>query len=332
MVNTRSPVLLLIGNDSYLKEKAIKDLVSSLPGSASKDLDNKVFYGGEAEAGEVLDHINTVPFLASKRLIVIKDLEKASPEFMASLIGYMKKPLSSTCLILETSDGSMLEKYADLSRYARVQRSGPMGDREISSWMKDLLARRGKKINADAADLLKEMYSHDLLLLTQELEKLTAFTGDRPGIVIGDVEEIAGKSLVSSAFDLGDAIGAGKADDALRICRELTASGKKEFEIIGLLCWHFKRLLKAKTLRARGESDNHIASSVRVMTKYRPGFFRQVTGLGMGRIKAGIRALLEADLDIKRTRFDYAHSNLVLEFAVINLCQSTPLTSGRVFS
>jgi len=320
MVKQSPPVFLFIGNDSYLKEKAVKDLISSLPGTSSKDLDHKVFYGGEASQSEVLDHINAMPFLASRRLVVIKDLEKTSAEFMASLMNYMKNPSKSTCLILEASGDSILKEYAEIPKYASVKRFGELSGREVAAWINDFLTAMKKKMDADAAALLREMYGHNLLALTQELEKLAAFVGGRPEIRAGDVEEVVGKSLIASTFDLADAIGAKKTEKALRICRELLSAGKKEFEIIGLLCWHFKRLLKAKTLQSRGESDNRIAAGLRIGQKYWSGFFKQVSGLGIGQIKAGIRSLLEADLDIKRTRFDYARSNLVLEFAIIKLC------------
>jgi len=320
MVTTKSPVYLFVGSDGYLKEKAIKDLVSSLPEGGSKDLDHKVFYGDEAEPREVLDHINAIPFLASKKVVIIRDLEKTSPEFMSSLMEYMKKPLKSTCLILETSGESIFKEYKSIQNYARVQRFGEMTGREASLWIKDFLAARKKKIHQEAATLLREMYGHNLLALTQELEKLVSYTLGRSEIKVKDVEEIVGKSMISSTFDLADSIGSKNANKALRICRELMTSGKKEHEIIGLLCWHFKRLLKAKTLQARGESDNRIAAGLRIGQKYWAGFFKQVSGLKASRIKAGIRSLLEADLDIKRTRFDYAHQSLVLEFLIFKLC------------
>jgi DNA polymerase-3 subunit delta len=320
MVNTKSPVFLFIGNDSYLKDKAIKDLVSSLPEGSSRDLDHKVFYGGEARPAEVLDCINALPFLASRRVVIIRDLEKTPSEFMSGLMRYIKKPLASTCLILEASGESVLKEYADLSVYARVQQFGEMSAREAAAFIKEFLAVRKKKIHPDAAALLREMHGQNLLVLTQELEKLVSYTGARLEIVVKDVEGIVGKSMISSTFDLADAIGAKKADAALRICSELMTAGKKEYEIIGLLCWHFKRLLKAKKLQASGESDNRIAYGLRIGQKYWPGFFKQVAGLKAGRIKAGIKALLEADLDIKRTRFDYAHQSLVLEFLILKLC------------
>jgi DNA polymerase III delta subunit len=51
--------------------------------------------------------------------------------------------------------------------------------------------------------------------------------------------------------------------------------------------------------------------------RYAPEFFREAKRTDMGRIRSSLKALLEADLDIKRTRFD---PETVLEFAVMRLC------------
>ena len=59
---------------------------------------------------------------------------------------------------------------------------------------------------------------------------------------------MAGRSLASSAFDITWAIENGKIDESLSIISDLVKAGKKHYEIIGLLCWHVKRLLTAKML------------------------------------------------------------------------------------
>lgn len=318
MVNTKPQAYLFVGDDNFLKEKAISELASSVLGDSSKDLDYKVYYGGESEPNEIISQINTIPFLASKRLVVIRHLEKTSPEFRSRLSSYLERPLKSTCLILEASGDSILGDPAGIASRASVRRFGQITAREILAWIKDALAAAGKKIAPEAATLLGEMHGQDLLSISQELDKLASFTGDRPEIRVADVEEIAGRGLVSSAFDLADAMGSGAADKAIGICADLLSHGKKEYEITGLLCWHLKRLLKARTLQARGESDNRVAAAVRISPKYRAEFFRQLSGFSVARLKAGIKTLLEADLDIKRTRFD---PTLVLEFALISLCR-----------
>jgi len=319
MVNSKFPVFLFIGNDSYLKEKAIEDLTSSLLDHSSRQLDYKIFYGGETEAREILDYVTTFPFLAARRLAFVKDLEKLPPEFKAPLVAYVKKPLKSTCLILESKDSSILDEYGELSKYVNINRFDGLKDSEALSWVKKFLASRDKKIENDAALLLREMRGQDLLSLTQELEKLIAFIGERDCIKVSDVEEVVGRSLIASAFDLTDAIGKKDIEDALRIVSDLISAGKKHYEIIGLLSWHVKRLLRAKMLQAKGQTDSHIVNLLKLSRRYSDQFFKQLRLIQIPQMRSKMAVLFEADLDIKRTKFD---PTLVLEFAIIKLCLS----------
>ena len=112
MVNPIKSVFLFAGNDSYSKEQAIKKLKSSLLDSSSSELDYKVFDGADAEVRDILDHVSTIPFLASKRLIIIKHFEKLSKEDTSRLIDYIKNPTKSTCLVLDAEDDSIIKQYS----------------------------------------------------------------------------------------------------------------------------------------------------------------------------------------------------------------------------
>ena len=55
----RQSAFLFIGEDGYLKDKAMEDLAASILDGSSKQLDYKVFYGSQADTKDVLDYITT---------------------------------------------------------------------------------------------------------------------------------------------------------------------------------------------------------------------------------------------------------------------------------
>ena len=317
MVNLKSSVFLLVGSEQYLKEKAIGELKSSLMADASSAFDCKTFSGSDASATDILDYSATLPFLAERRLAIIKDFERLPQEDRARLIGYIKNPSQSTCLVFDAKDAELIAEFRKSNPSIQVMRFNEPTDLELSRWVKQFFSSRGKSISDDAIENLKELQGKNLLALEQELEKLAAFVGDRHLIGVDDVETLVGKSVVSSAFDLVWAMSERNMDKAMRIVADLRANGKKPHEIIGLLCWHFKRILKAKSLQLSGATDYSITSALRIRRDSSESFFRQLKGLDMDGIKSKMKDLLQADLDIKRTRFDPA---LVLEFAVMKLC------------
>ena len=317
MVNSKSSVFLFIGSDVFSKDKAIKDLTSSILDGSSKDLDYRVFYGGEATTGQILEYLATAPFLASKRIAVVKNFEKLPSEFKTRLASYLKNPSKSTCLILDTAESSMPEGYNSMIDHLSVQKFGELSSQGLISWVKKFLANLEKTIEEDAVRDLEELTGKNLLLLKQELEKLAAFVGERNEIKANDVAEVVGKSLMASAFDLAWSVGKKDIDTSLGIISDSILSGRRPQEIIGLLCWHFKRIVKAKSLQKNGASEYAIACDLKINRKDQDEFFGQANAFEIKRLKAMMSILLEADLDLKRTKYD---PYLVLEFAVIRLC------------
>lgn len=320
MVKSTTPVVFLFaGNDDYSKEQAIKKLKTSLLDSSSCELDYKVFDGGQTNSRDILDYVSTIPFLASKRLAVIKNFNDFSDEDNERLSVYIKNPVKSTCLILDAEDDSFIRKYPQAASSILVSRFGELTETQFQSLAKEVLSSIGDKkdITPDAARALKELYGGDLGSISQELRKLYSFVGARARIGIEDVEEVSGRNLNASAFDLTDAIEAGDLQKALAIISELILLGKKHYEIVGLLCWQMKRLFRGRVLLEKKNSDAQIANAVKISRRYQDRFFKQLKGLSLSGIESNMQVLLEADLDIKRTRYDPA---LALEFAVIKLC------------
>ena len=316
-VNTDPSVYLLVGTERYLKEKAINDLRSSLLDSSSGELDYKVLHGQDTSAQEILALVSTIPFFSSKRLVVIKEFEKMSRDDTACLINYIKNPNQHTCLIVDIDDSAFLKDEPSLAGYAKVLNFSSPTDTEISSWISKFVSSKGKVIEEDAAGILKELQGADMLNLSQELDKLITYTGVRKKITVSDVENLVGKSVIASAFEIARAAAEMDASKAVSIACELLSSGKRPHEIIGLLAWHFKTLLKIKTFISEGRTEYYITQDLRMSRRNAQGFFTQSALYSYKDLGLKLGTLLEADLGIKRSRYS---PSLILEFAIIRLC------------
>ncbi|MBU0605055.1 MAG: DNA polymerase III subunit delta [Candidatus Omnitrophica bacterium] len=317
MVTQRQSVFFFIGDDKYLKEEALKGLVSTLTGKSPHPPDQMTFYGGELDTEKVLSQLNTIPLLSDRRLVVIKDIEKVSDEFRASLTIYIKKPSKSAYLVLYEKDDSVLKEYDDVIGQINIRRFSLLSGEPLTSWIMSYVEKSGKTMDRDAIAIFNELEGNDLSYLSRELDKLITFAGDKREINPDDVEALIGKSLIKSAFDITDAIGRRNVDGAIKISTGLMAGGRKEYEIIGILSWYLKRLLKAAVLRQKGQSDYAIASMLKIGRKFQDEFFRQLARFGPEKIKSNIEFLLKADLDIKRSKFD---PGTVLELMLVRLC------------
>jgi DNA polymerase-3 subunit delta len=317
MVNTKAAVILLVGSERYLKEKAINDLRLSILDSSSGELDYKVLHGVDTSADEILASVSVIPFFSSKRLVVVKSFEKLSKEDTTRLVNYIKNPNQYTCLVIDTMDGDILKDDPSLASYVKVLKFSEPTDNEVSSWISKFVYSRNKSIEEEAIEILKELKGYDLLNLSQELEKLITYTGTRKKITVSDVEDLVGKSVMASAFDIAHAAAEMDTSKAVSIVYDLVSSGKKPYEIIGLLAWHFKTLLKINYLLSESRTEYSIMQDLRFPRKSAQAFFTQAALYSSEEIGSKLQILLEADLSIKRARYS---PSLILEFAIIRLC------------
>jgi len=316
-VTTSPSVFLFVGKEKYLKERAISELRSRSLDSSSGELDYKVLHGADTSADEIINSASTIPFFSSKRLIVVKDFDKLSKEDVSKVTAYIKNPNQHTCLIIDSDDTSILEDSPSLARYAKVLRFNHLSDNELSAWIKKYLSAQGKTIEEDALDILKESKGADILSLSRELDKLITFIYKRKSVTGDDVKSLVGKSIASSAFDIASAIGDKNASKAIGIVHELTLSGMKPYEVIGILSWFFKRVLKAKLLLETGDTESSVIQKLRINRKNIEEFFTHVHSFSAEALESKMNILLDADLRIKRPKYN---PSLIMEFAIIRLC------------
>ena len=133
-----------------------------------------------------------------------------------------------------------------------------------------------------------------------------------------DVEEVAGKGLFDSTLDLTDAISRQDAPGALKVLRGLFASSVPRYaDIVGLLSWHLRTLLKGRILWEGGRGEFVTVSALKVPKRLRHSFLAQVKRMSAGALSSKLDTLLDADLDSKTGRMD---PKVALEAVVVKLC------------
>lgn len=311
-------IYVLVGKDPYLEDEAIKEIRRSFFGDPSSlELNSKVFSSGETEIEELIAYLSTAPFSADKRLAAIKDFDKYQKADRLRIAEFIKKTATRNAVLVVQVDDIASAQICGLTEGARIIYFDRMSEEKTVSWLMKRAQDAGKKIDAEAAAALAELHGRNFAMLDSELEKLIAYTGSKPGIGGCDIAEVSGRTLLSSAFDLTGAVEAGKVDGAMKTANELLASGKKHYEIIGLLCWHFRKIAGAKALENEGMSDSEITRKMGINNFYAGGFLRQVRATSLTALRNKMRILLEADVEIKRAKYN---ARTVFEFALIRLC------------
>jgi len=311
---------LFLGEEDFLKEAELKKLKSRFLENATKDLNYSVFYAKDKDfkLKEMLDILNTAPFMSPKRFVILKDADSLSDGDKESVLFYLKNPKDSSIFVINSKAVKIKEGFIlEASKLARLVRSSRLTDTEIAAWISRRAYSAGKKIGPDAINLIKENLPNDLLVLSSSVDNLILYTGKKAEITRQDVEKVIYIAPLKTSFDLLDAIEKKDIKLALNIFTSIQKYKKRETELLlGLLSWQFRMLLRVKELlRIKGRLEvqkelNLYSSKFEQMSRYAAKFKKQDIVRLLGEI-------LKADRDIKTGEL---LPRFALEKLIVKIC------------
>jgi len=123
-----------------------------------------------------------------------------------------------------------------------------------------LLAGTGKRVNAEAEQLLAARVGEDARTLASELRKLAAYVGSRPVITAEDVEQTVARVAEDPFFALGNAVEARDLPAALAVLDRTLADGGSIHMVVSLLASTLRRMIEEAERARRVAGERRIAS------------------------------------------------------------------------
>ncbi|MBO0728165.1 MAG: hypothetical protein J2P57_02830, partial [Acidimicrobiaceae bacterium] len=103
-------VWLIDGDDPSLVADELRRVVEELVGDADRSLVVEEFSDDELDLAAVADACQTPPFLADRRVVVVRDAGRFTAEQVAPLVAYLDDPLPTTALVLGGGGGRLASK------------------------------------------------------------------------------------------------------------------------------------------------------------------------------------------------------------------------------
>ena len=315
MASDAKSVYVLYGNDQFLLDAHRKEIVSRTIGDADPQLSLSQF-DATAELADVLNTLRTLPFLAARRVVIVRDADAFISANREAMEEYLKAPSETAVLVLMVGSwpkGARLYKlvaeFGEAIECSLDQKASP------ARWLRQAAVQREKKLAPDAAELLIACKGNDLAALDGEVEKLSLYVGQRETITVEDVSTLVISTAGVGAFDVTNAVSAGDSATALKaLARAVTRRGE-EFRVLGMIAWHLRKVLKVKRALEAGRSAQQACRNARVFGNQRE-FVDMVRRRSMRRIEEDFRGMLRADLAMKTG----ADPTTALQKLVVELC------------
>ena len=226
-------IYLLYGEDDYSRSQALASIKAGVVPADLRDVNITELDGSEVSLEELVATCGTVPFLAEKRVVVVRGLlslferrtrsrrqATGSSEQAPSRARWRKLPEhlprlpESTDLVFVdgrlTGINSLLAAVRPL---AAVRSFQPKSPGEVRRWIRERAAAEEMEVQPGAVDALADTVGNDLWALAAEMEKLYLYRRGAP-VRREDVEELVSYAVEANIFATVDAVLEGRPDTA----------------------------------------------------------------------------------------------------------------------
>ncbi len=328
---------IIYGPEPFLRREALRKLTAELDVDGSLQMNTLALDGRQTTVQEIMAACDTVPFLGEKRLVIVEGLfqgagragrakrsRKAASEADADasagpwqpLVEYVDRMPPSSVLVLvdsEVSADSPLLKA--LRGKAAVERCAAPVRRDLPAWITQRARTIGLKLEGRSARLLADLTGDDLWALSNELEKLKSYAGDR-AVREDDVRLLVSAARKQWGYFLADAIVEGKPAEAVRQLHRLVEQGDVPGVILSTIAGRYRRLAIAREMMDAGATGRAIGQRLQMREYALDKLLEQAPRCSLPAVRAAYDRLVEAELDVKRGGYD---ETLSLELLVQDL-------------
>lgn len=316
---------LFYGQEGYVKEQALLQLAQALIVPGLKDLNYQVLDGEAASTDDIINACETLPFMSDRRLVVVRDLPallqgRRSNIDEDKLRDYLPRIPSSTCLVFHCTDEINKRKalFTAIGKVGKAIEFELLKSEEIVTWVRSTLKRHGKQMEPSALKYYVSIAGNKLEDIYNDLQKLMVYAGDRDVITRADIEEVITPAVEHTVFQLVEAIGTKKTDQALVLLHQLLGEGQNILALLTLIARQIRIIFQCKSLAQRGFSEKEIAQKLGLHPYAVKKGLQQSRYFSLEQLKRGLAECLKVDYGMKSGKIQ---QRIGIEMLIIELCQ-----------
>lgn len=318
-----SPLYLILGSGHCERQEAIDLLLQALlPAPGQKELCLTQMDGSRVDEQELGNGLHSYSLFSKLKVIWIQQADKLKKAVQDNLVVYFNRPFPDQFLILSgeswqknttfyrTADkeGVILD-FADLKPWEK--------EKYLIEWVNKKGAAERKIIHYPVCQFLVKRVGQDMSSLSQEIEKLVCYVGEKKEITQHDVESVCHNQSTETIWQLGESIFRRDPAAALPIAHSLLTEGEPLLVLLRQIRSQFQTEFQISLLLAQGKPPQDISSEFPYLKgQILERHIRQAREYGMDSLKRGLLALDEAELKAKNSDRD---DKWIMELLIVRL-------------
>lgn len=325
----------VLHGDGYLVTQRLALLEREAEAGGLLDANRHRLLGGQLNQAELLAVCNALPFMDSRRLVVVEGLlatgerragrgrrrDRESRSSAGSTSGWEKLaeaiPDMPETTLLVFADGPLSKNnplLQTLRPVAQVQALATPTGEALARWIKASAEQKGAAISPAAIGSLTNLVGSDLWALEQELEKLSLYAAGQR-IEESHVTELVHQAREANIFAAVDAMIDGRQGVALRLLHQLRQDGRDTPSVIAMVQRQLRLLALTRDSMDRGVPQRELGSRLGVAPFVLTKTIDQAQRHSWKDIVWRYQRLLDADLAIKEGRLE---PDLALELLAVD--------------
>ncbi|MBB4831700.1 DNA polymerase-3 subunit delta [Staphylococcus hominis] len=320
-------IMAIYGEVPELVEKKSNEIVESYLNEKKDDFNYIKYNLYDTSFNQIIEEALTMPFISEKKAIVVKNAfiftgEKVSKDIQLNneqVNEFLEKYDGENFIIFEVYQNKLDERKKitkTLKKTSKLAKVEQMSEQEIKKWIKNKLHENFKDIKQDALDLFIELTGINFNIVSQELEKIILFLGDRTTINKKDVEEIINRSLEQNVFLLTEYIQKREKYKAIQLIKDLIVMKEEPIKLLALITSNYRLYYQCKILSRKGYSGQQIAKTINVHPYRVKLALNQVKHYQLAHLLNIIDQCAETDYKLKSS---YMDKQLILELFILSL-------------
>ncbi|MFN4770132.1 MAG: DNA polymerase III subunit delta [Candidatus Kapaibacterium sp.] len=326
-------IVFLFGEEDFLLEEAHGTILQALAKKSVSEFDIDMVDGEEISAEQIVGMASAFPMMGDRRLVAVKHFEKsvggkrAKQAEKSPLGAYLAAPaphstivitLTPGCTAIEnlkgmsalSNSGKQADKaqaklkklafpYKQLIEHAHWLEFPRLPESAIGSWISKRAQSRGKTISPEAAEFIVARCGPSLREISQELDKLMLFVGEKAELTLDDALTVVGESREYNVFELQKAVGEKATSKAMVILDRMMRADRQEMLIISMLTRYFLQLWKLLDASGARMSPFDAAKATGINSYFIPEYMSVLQRYTATQLDNAFFALRDADRRLK---------------------------------
>ncbi len=249
------PGYIFVGDEAFFRRTCRDAILKHLIPEGMREFSLYEFDLESSPLVDILDRARTPSLMANFQVFFVRGVKalygrgKHDAEF-AAIAAYLRNPNPDAVLILIADHISIPAdlrrmEMTDKERYERIRETlgehlaivefAHVEEGEAIKWLTETAAQHSTSIDADATRELVDSLGGDMMMISNELEKLLLYVGAKQRITLADVETMVLAAKQRTLYELTDALSSHNRARSLETLDAMLSTGDGDEAAIGYL-------------------------------------------------------------------------------------------------